>query len=230
MVADDQTLSSLVWVPDLSPRLANGALGVHDRLEGVLAGAHAGDLGGVVLRADDDEVVVHHVETFFGEAIGHELVLGLAAVDQQHIGITFRADLDRLARTHSDYVNLTARQLLEIGQDEVQEPRIGGAGGGRQDQPGRIVSLRGLRRLGRLRGFGRFRRCGRRDRRRFRRLGGLGRRGGRHCGGFRRLGRGGRSRRRGRGHTPNQHAGKDEQDSQPRKNMLGHRSSLWVIG
>ena len=122
-------------------------LGVHDRLEGVLGRRHAGDLGRVILRADDDEVVVHHVEALLGVAVGHELVLGGAGVDQQHVGVALAPISMAWPVPTATTSTLHVVGLLEDGQDGVEQAGVGGAGGGGQAQQARAGRLgRGERR------------------------------------------------------------------------------------
>ena len=56
-------------------------------------------------RPDNDEIVVHHVAAIDAVAVGDELVLADAIVDQQRIGIAARADRQRLAGADRDHMN-----------------------------------------------------------------------------------------------------------------------------
>ena len=133
--------NSFVFVPLLSPRLANDDFGLRDRREHIFRRRQANSLGRVFLRAEHDEVVVHHVEPLRGVSVLDKLVFLLTGVHKQHVCITLRADLDRLPRADRHYVDLGIGLLLENRQDVIQQARVVGAGGRRQAQ-----RLRRLRR------------------------------------------------------------------------------------
>ena len=69
MPAAFQSESSRLWVPESSPREAKG-LSERAILARALLGLFLSlDAGGVALRAGNDEVVVHHIETLDPEAL-----------------------------------------------------------------------------------------------------------------------------------------------------------------
>ena len=43
-------------------------------------------------------------------------------MDQQHVGVTVFAQLQRLARAHGDHVHINARLTLKVGQDFIKQP------------------------------------------------------------------------------------------------------------
>ena len=86
---------------------------------------------GIAVRPDQDEVVVHHVAPVDAVAFGDELVLGLARVHQQHVGVAVLAQLDRGAGADRDIANLAAALGFVLRQQQLEQPRIVGAGGGR---------------------------------------------------------------------------------------------------
>ena len=134
-------LSSLVLVPDLSPRLANGALASMIALKASLAAVMPVILAGSSFGPTTMKSLYITSKRSLAKPSATNLSSALRLWTSSTSASPLRADFDRLARTHGDHVDLAVRQLLEVGQDEVQEPRIGGAGGGGQDQPGRIVSF-----------------------------------------------------------------------------------------
>ncbi|MNY23368.1 hypothetical protein D3C86_1570320 [compost metagenome] len=87
-------------------------------------------MGRVAGRADDDKVVVHHVAPVHAVAGGHEFILHLAGVHQQHVHIAHLAHLHGLAGAHGDHLHRDAGFLLELRQQVFQQAGILGAGGG----------------------------------------------------------------------------------------------------
>ena len=67
---------------------------------------------------------------------------------QQHIGIALRADLDRLPGADGHHVDAAVAQLLELGQDVIEQAGVGGAGGGGEFE--HLLAGRGGRCFGRL--------------------------------------------------------------------------------
>ena len=62
----------------------------------------AADMCGIALRPDDDEVIVHDVETLHALPFGHELVFGGTVVDEDHVGVATASDIERLAGADGD--------------------------------------------------------------------------------------------------------------------------------
>ena len=146
---------SLVCVPESSPREINGASAAAIALNASAALGHALDAGRVARRADDHEVVVHHVLAARAEAVVHELVLARPCVHQHHVGVAVLAQLERLAGADCHIVGIDPKLLLKVRQDHVQQPRVRRAGGRGDDQ---LVWVAGRYRCRRL--FGCSGRCG----------------------------------------------------------------------
>ncbi len=66
---------------------------------------HSPDAGRIVLRAEDHEVVVHHVLAVDAVAFCNELVLARAGMHQDDVDVAGLAELDRLAGAHGDDVD-----------------------------------------------------------------------------------------------------------------------------
>jgi hypothetical protein len=86
----------------------------------------------ILLRTDQDEVVVHHVAAVHAVAVGDELVLGGAGMHQHHVDVAVLAQFERLAGADRDYMHLDAILLLEHRQDDLEQPGVLRAGGGGQ--------------------------------------------------------------------------------------------------
>ena len=97
-------------------------------LKASLTDAVFADIGRIVLGAEQDEVVVHRVEAFFGMSVGDELVFRFARMHEQHIGIALRANLDRLPGADGDDIDAAVTRLLELGQNGIEQTGVGGAG------------------------------------------------------------------------------------------------------
>ena len=95
------------------------------RREDVLA---AGDLGRIVLRADEHEVVVHHRIAFDALPFGQEFLLGGAGVHEHDVGVAAPADIERLAGAQRDDANLDAGLLLVDRQQIAEQSRLLGRG------------------------------------------------------------------------------------------------------
>jgi hypothetical protein len=113
----------------LSPRDTKGALrprcGAGQALEDVLARR----LGRVGLRADDDEVVVHHLLALDAEAFGDEFLLGRLVMHEDDVGIAAPRHVQRLAGAQRDDAHLDAAGLLEGRQQVAEQTRLLGRGG-----------------------------------------------------------------------------------------------------
>ncbi len=100
-----------------------------DRLQRIERAAGGAYFRRIVLRADEDEIVVHHVLAVAAVAFGDELVLGGAVVHEQHVGVAAAADVQRLAGADSDDADLDRGRLLELGQNPAEQAGLLGGGG-----------------------------------------------------------------------------------------------------
>ena len=94
------------------------------------------------IRPDDDEIVVHHVAAVDAEAVGDELVLADAIVDQQRIGIAAHADRERLSGADRDDVHAEAARRAKDRQDVAEQAGVLGRGG-RAENDESLVGLGG---------------------------------------------------------------------------------------
>ena len=104
----------------------------------------AADMGGIGLRADQDEVVVHDLAAIDAVAGFQEFELGRLVVDEDHVGVAVLADRQGLAGSHRDNVHLDPARLGEGGEQERKQPRLLGRGGRGDGDEKRL----GLRRAG----------------------------------------------------------------------------------
>src|SRR4030095_9738816 len=79
--------SSSVWVPDLSPRETKRPPAARDPLERSPRPLPPLDLRRVLLRPDDDEVVVRHEPAIDHLAVSHVFLLQLGRVSERHVGL-----------------------------------------------------------------------------------------------------------------------------------------------
>ncbi|MHC2682121.1 hypothetical protein ACVJDU_003685 [Bradyrhizobium diazoefficiens] len=108
----------------MSPREINGALRRRDlaqRVSDVLAAANSRR---IALRPDDDEVVVHDVETLHALPFGHELVFGGPVMDEHHVGIASPPDIQRLAGADGYDLHVDALGLREQRQQIAEQTRL----------------------------------------------------------------------------------------------------------
>ena len=94
-----------MWVPERSPREMNDGLLVLDGLERLADVLHALDAGGIALRPDQHEVVVHHRKALHALAFGEEFFFLRFGVHEHHVGVAAPAGVERLAgalRHHFD--------------------------------------------------------------------------------------------------------------------------------
>ena len=141
MLAPAQSVFSLAWVPEASPRETNVALPALPAsaiLPHRFGGAgRALDASRIRRRTDDHEVVVHDVVALGGETGGEELLLGGRRVNQEHVGVLGLAELDRLTAAHGDDLGLVLRiGLLERRHEHVEESGVLRRRGGRHDDVG----------------------------------------------------------------------------------------------
>ena len=161
MPSDDQMLNSFVLVPDLSPRLANVACVSMIALNASLAEAALAALAGSSLGPRMMKSLYITSKRSLASPIFDELIFRLAGVHEQDIGVALLADRDRLPGADGDDIDAAVAQLLEIGQDVIEQAGIGGAGGGGELQ--HLLAGRGGRCSSRFGGSGRGlsgRRCG----------------------------------------------------------------------
>src|SRR5690606_7650398 len=116
MPAASQIWSSLVCVPESSPREANGA-------SAAAIWAKAAGARRIRLGADNDEVVIHQVEPLDAGAIRDELFLPRLGVHEQHVGVAVSRVLDRLAGAHRNDIHGDPGLLLEDRQEVAVKPR-----------------------------------------------------------------------------------------------------------
>ena len=62
----------------------------------------ASNAGRIRRRADDDEVVVHHVEARLAVALCDQTLLGLAVVDEQNVDVAVAGQAERPAGSGYD--------------------------------------------------------------------------------------------------------------------------------
>ena len=85
------------------------------------AAPRAGGIGG---RADEDEVVVHHVETLHAEPVRDEFFLLRLGMGEQHIGVAAPRRVDGLARALRDDARRDAGLRCEQRQEMAEEAGI----------------------------------------------------------------------------------------------------------
>ena len=73
----------------------------------------ARDTGGILLRSDQDEVVVHHRIALHAEALGEEGFLGGPGMDEHDVGIAAPRRVERLAGALGHHLHLDAGPGLE---------------------------------------------------------------------------------------------------------------------
>ena len=117
-----------------------GRFGGGDGRQRLGRGSHAADAGGIIDRADEDEVVVHHVGAREAVPFLDKGVFAGAGVDEDDVGVARLADLDRLAGADGDDVDAGVVLGLEVGQNGVEQAGVGRAGGCGQPQDGIAVS------------------------------------------------------------------------------------------
>ncbi len=122
-------------VPDSSPRETKGACAAAIFASASAALFAVAHTGRIVLRTENDEIVVHDIPAVDAEAFGDKLVLQFAGMHQDHIDVAGLAEFDRLAGADGDDIDLDAVGLLEGGQQFGEQSGILGGGGGRQAQP-----------------------------------------------------------------------------------------------
>jgi hypothetical protein len=94
-------------------------------LENVLAGG----MGGVALRPDQHEIVVHHVQPAGTVALGKEFLLGRLVVHELDVGIAAPAQVERLPGTHRHHAHLDPGLLLVDRQQVAEQAALLGRRG-----------------------------------------------------------------------------------------------------
>ena len=84
-----------------------------ERRHDVLAAVGA---GGIALRSDQDEVVVHHRVALYAEAFGEEFFLGGLGVDKYDIGVPAPTGIERLPGSLCDNLHIDTGLGLEQRQ------------------------------------------------------------------------------------------------------------------
>jgi hypothetical protein len=84
----------------------------------------AGHVRRIGPRADQHEVVVHHLEAPHAVALGDEFLLERPGMDQDHVGIAAPAHLERLAGAERHHAHLHAALLLVERQQVLEESRL----------------------------------------------------------------------------------------------------------
>ena len=74
------------------------------------------DAGGIALRPDQDEVVVHHRVALYAEAFGEEFFLGGLGVDEYDIGVTAATGIECLPGSLRDNLHIDTGLGLEQRQ------------------------------------------------------------------------------------------------------------------
>src|SRR5439155_1050607 len=91
-------------------------------------------LCGVVGRAHEEEVVVHHEPPVDDRALQSRLLLQLGRVAQHDVGLAPPREGERLAAPHGHRLHVVAARLLEDGHEDVEETRVLRAGRRRQHE------------------------------------------------------------------------------------------------
>ena len=128
-------------MPLSSPRDTNGADGRSDlpeRLDGILAACNSRGVGG---WSDDDEVVVHHVETLHAATLGDEFFFRCLIVHKQHVAVAVGRVFDRLSGADRDDAHVNPRLGGELRQEMLEESGVLGRGRRLQNDE-RIFCLR----------------------------------------------------------------------------------------
>jgi hypothetical protein len=87
------------------------------------------DAGGIGLRPDQHEVVVHHVKPLHAKSVGDEFFLLRSGVDEHHVGIAAPRGVERLAGALRDHLDVDIGFGLEQRQQIAEQPGILRRGG-----------------------------------------------------------------------------------------------------
>ncbi len=105
-----------------------GALGL-DRTERCDDVLRALDAGRIALRADQDEVVVHHGVALDAEAFGEKFFFRRFGVDEHDVGIAAARGIERLSGALRHHLDVDAGLGLEHRQDVAEQAGILRRGG-----------------------------------------------------------------------------------------------------
>ncbi len=87
------------------------------------------DAGRIAVRANQDEVVIHHREALHAKAVGDEFLLLRPGVHEHDVGIAAPAGIERLPRALRDHLHANASLGLEQRQDVIEQAGVlGGCG------------------------------------------------------------------------------------------------------
>src|SRR5215467_1719076 len=117
------------------------ALGL-DRLQSLGDVGHALDAGGVALRSDQDEIVVHDGVSLHAETVGDEFLLLRLDVHEQHVGVATSAGVERLAGALRHHLHIDAGLGFEQRQDVAEQAGVLRRRGG-GDHNGLVLRERG---------------------------------------------------------------------------------------
>ena len=92
-----------------------------DRLQRLGDVGHAFDTGGVALRADQDEIVVHHWVALHARAFGDEFLLLRLGMNEYDVGVAAPAGVERLAGALRHHLHVDAGLGLEQRQDMAKQ-------------------------------------------------------------------------------------------------------------
>ena len=94
-----------------------------------------GDFCGICLRADQYEIVVHHLETLHAETIGHKFLFGHLVMHEHHVGVAATAHVQCLPCSQRHNAHLSAGFFLEYRQQVFEQSRLfGGCSGCHGDE------------------------------------------------------------------------------------------------
>ena len=85
--------------------------------------------GGIVLRPDQHEVVVHDGIALHPEAFGEEFFFRGLGMDEHHVGVAAPSGVERLASALGDHAHLDAGLLFEQRQQIAEQTGVLGRGG-----------------------------------------------------------------------------------------------------
>src|SRR5262249_38262474 len=112
----------------IAARDEGGALVLND-LERRYNVPAAVDAGGVALRADQDEVVVHNWVPLYAESFGEEFFLSWLCVHKYDIGITAPSGIKCLAGPLCDHLHINSGLRFEQRQYVSEQARVFRRGG-----------------------------------------------------------------------------------------------------
>jgi hypothetical protein len=95
-------------------------------------GFHAFDACRVVFGAYHEEIVVHDIQAFDTEAVGHEFFFGRPVVYKQDVGVSIACQAHCLPCTYGDYFYLAVELLFKDRDNHIEKPGIQRRRSGRQ--------------------------------------------------------------------------------------------------